>query len=232
MLIASERQCHRQQFSAFGRIAAHRHLTSYATLVLAGSYQEAGESGRWRIQPGMLVVHAAGEAHADWFGGHATELISFELGAPLAAGAYWCADPDGLARQLLHRREEPFLSNSWLVPVAGEDDWPDQLAERLRHDPATSIGHWAVRNGLRPESVSRGFSRAYGVTPAGYRLGVRIKGAVNSLASGDQSLAEIALEHGFADQSHMTRALRAEIGCTPGQLRKVKSVQEGSVRLA
>ena len=232
MLTASEHRCHRQQFSAFGRIAAHRHLTSYATLVLAGSYHEAGESGRWKIQPGMLVVHAAGEAHADWFGGHSTELISFELGAPLAAGAYWCADPDALARRLLAGAEEPLLPESSLKPVAGEHDWPDQLAETLRRDPATSIGDWAAHQGLRPESVSRGFARAYGVTPAAYRSGVRIMGAVNSLADREQSLAQIALEHGFADQSHMTRALRAEIGFTPGQLRKVKSVQEGSFRVA
>jgi AraC-like DNA-binding protein len=228
VLIATERQCHRQRFSAFGRIAAHRHLTSYATLVLAGTYKEAGESGRWQIQPGMLVVHAAGEAHADWFGGHATELISFEFREPVAAGAYWCEDPDSLVRRLLANERGSVLADSSLEPVAGEDDWPDQLAYTLRRDSSIAIASWAREQGLRPESVSRGFSRAYGVTPAAYRLGIRVKGAVHGLANGSQSLAEVALEHGFADQSHMTRALRAQIGCTPGELRKVKSVQEES----
>lgn len=228
MLTATERPRHRQSFSASGRIPAHRHLTPYATLVLAGSYLEAGESGRWRIQPGMLVVHAAGEAHADWFGGSATELISFELERPLAAGAYWCADADAIARTLLADHQPPDCCLSSLTPVAGETDWPDLLAAALRDDSALAIGDWAAVHGLRPESVSRGFARAYGVTPAAYRLGVRVKGAVNSLSEGSLPLAEIAFAHGFADQPHMTRALRAEIGCTPGQLRKVKSVQEAT----
>lgn len=231
MLTASEGQRHRQRFSAFGRIAAHRHLNSYATLVLAGTYQEAGESGRWQIRPGMLVVHDAGEAHADWFGGHTTELISFELHQPLAAGAYRCADPDALAKRLLAGAGAT-LSEASLEPVVGEDDWPDQLAATLRSDPGVAIAGWAAACGLRPESVSRGFSRAYGVTPAAYRIGVRVKGALKSLTAGNRPLAEVALEHGFADQSHMTRALRAEVGCTPGQLRRVKSVQEGRLGLA
>lgn len=231
MLTATEGQCHRQRFSAFGRIAAHRHLNSYATLVLAGTYWEAGDSGRWQIRPGMLVVHDAGESHADWFGGHTTELISFELRQPLSAGAYWCADPDGLATRLL-AGAGPLMLHSSLEPVTGEQDWPDRLAMTLRRNPGVAIASWAAAQGLRPESVSRGFSRAYGVTPAAYRLGVRVKGALNSLTAGNRPLAEVALEHGFADQSHMTRALRAQIGCTPGQLRSVKSIQEGRFDLA
>lgn len=172
-------------------------------------------------------MHAAGEAHADWFGGSATELISFELERSLRAGAYWCSDADAIARALL-AGEPPDCCLSSLTPVAGEADWPDLLAAALRDDSALAIGDWAAAHGLRPESVSRGFARAYGVTPAAYRLGVRVKGAVNSLGDGSLSLAEIAFANGFADQPHMTRALRSEIGCTPGQLRKVKSVQEGT----
>lgn len=228
MLIATEQHCHRQHFSGSGRIAAHRHLTPYATLVLSGSYHEAGESGRWHIQPGMLVVHAAGEAHADWFGGSATELISFELRQPIAAGAYWCADPDEVARKLLDG-QRPDCPASSLTPVRGENDWPDRLAAALREDSGLAIGDWAWMQGIRPETVSRGFARAYGVTPAAYRLGVRVKAAVHSLTAGSSPLAQVALEHGFADQSHMTRAFRAGVGCTPGQLRSVKSVQEESV---
>lgn len=226
MLIATERPARRQHFSAFGRIAPHRHLTPYATLVLRGSYHEAGESGRWRIEPGMLVVHAAGEAHADWFGGHPAELISFELHGRVAAGAYWVRDPDEISNSLLREDRAPAWPLSSLRPVVGENDWPDLLAAELRRNSALPIGEWAAANGLRRETVSRGFARAYGVTPAAYRLGVRLKGAVDALNGGSQSLADVALQHGFADQSHMTRAFRAQIGCTPGQLR-VKSVQEG-----
>jgi transcriptional regulator GlxA family with amidase domain len=79
---------------------------------------------------------------------------------------------------------------------------------------------------LQAETVSRKFGQAYGVTPARYRLGVRIKGAVASLTAGEAGLAEVAAENGFADQSHMTRVLKAATGATPAQLRNVKSVQD------
>ena len=112
-----------------------------------------------------------------------------------------------------------------LRPVRGEADWPDLLAADIRTDARLSLGDWAEQHGVRRETVSRGFLRAYGVTPAAYRLGVRVKAVVGALNEGG-SLADLAAEHGFSDQPHMNRAVRAATGRTPMQLRQVKSVQD------
>ena len=218
----------RQHHPAFARIESHRHLEAYATLVLAGGYCEAGESGRWRVEPGMVVVHAAGEAHADWFGLGSTELIDFDVDGTFSAGVYRCADADVLARSLIAGEWADIGGLGDLEPVTGEGDWPDLLAAELRIDPALAIGAWAREHGLRSETVSRGFRQAYGVSPARYRSGVRVKSAVQSLAWGKAPLAEVAFRHGFADQPHMTRALKAALGSTPAELRRVKSIQDGA----
>jgi AraC-like DNA-binding protein len=226
----SERAAVRQKHHAFSRIESHRHLAGYGTLVLAGGYREAGESGRWLVEPGMVVVHAAGEAHADWFGGRLTDLIDFEVASGVAAGVYECEDADALAKALLsHHTGWP---ESALAPLPGLADWPDMLAADLRRNPGLCLGDWADAHGLRAETVSRGFSQAYGVSPKRFRLGLRISGAFRSLSSGDHALADVAYANGFADQPHMTRALKAATGSTPAQLRRVKSVQEESVRFA
>jgi AraC-like DNA-binding protein len=216
---------HRRRHAPLGRIPSHRHLSPYATLVLGGGYVEAGESGRWRIEHGTVVVHAAGEAHADWFGDRTTELIDFDVPEGIAAGAYRCDDADALAKAVLEGDTSAILPAA-LVRVPGEADWPDLLAAALRGNPALAIGDWAAEHGLRRETVSRGFAQAYGVTAARYRLGVRISSAVKSLTGGDAPLAEVAFANGFADQPHMTRALRSALGRTPAELRSVKSVQE------
>ena len=219
----------RQSHAAFTRIGSHRHSAPYATLILAGGYQEAGESGRWHVEPGMVVVHGSGEAHADWFGDRVTELIDFDVPHDLVAGVYRCSDADAVAKSVL--RGEEWTESTTLAAAPGETDWPDLLAAALRGQPALAIGGWAREHALRPETVSRGFARAYGVTPAHYRLGIRIKSAVNSLATGNGSLADVAFDHGFADQAHMTRAIKAAVGSTPGKIRRVKSVQESGPEL-
>lgn len=209
----------RQRHPPSQHIPAHRHLASYATFLLEGGYCEAGESGRWRVQPGMLVVHAPGESHADWFGGRPTQLIDLRILEGVPAGVYWPRDVDELIGKGWHSFEG-------FEPVRPESDWPDLLAADIRSDSRLSLGDWAEEYGVRRETVSRGFLRAYGVSPAAYRLGVKIKSVVGALQDRDENLADLAAEHGFSDQSHMTRAIRAATGWTPAQIRDVKSVQD------
>ena len=49
---------------------------------------------------------------------------------------------------------------------------------------------------------------------------LRTREALERLAAGDDHLARLALDLGFADQPHMTRVLRAETGATPAALRR------------
>jgi len=59
-----------------------------------------------------------------------------------------------------------------------------------------------------------------GITPVQYVLAQRIERAKGLLAHSDTSLAHIALQRGFADQSCFTNRFRSLIGATPGQIRK------------
>jgi AraC family transcriptional regulator len=57
------------------------------------------------------------------------------------------------------------------------------------------------------------------VTVARYARGLRLDWAAQRLVEGDCTLAEVAAQAGFADQSHFTRAFREYAGVTPGRYR-------------
>jgi len=53
-------------------------------------------------------------------------------------------------------------------------------------------------------------------SPAAFRAEARVHRALALMAAGGASLAGIAAGTGFADQAHMTRAIRALTGRPPG----------------
>jgi AraC-like DNA-binding protein len=66
--------------------------------------------------------------------------------------------------------------------------------------------------------VSRGFASAYGVSPKRYRAERRASRAAQAIAAGEGSFVMLALDLGFADQSHMSRAVARLTGLAPRRL--------------
>lgn len=221
-----------QTLTAGGRIARHRHATGYAALVLSGGYVEAGDRGRFHASPGQVLIHGAWESHMDAVSVAGATVLNLPFAGEVAFGTGEVADPDVLARIAERDVAEAagLLGESLRAAGAAADDWPDRLAARLRTDPATVLEMWAEAEGLAPETVSRGFRQAFGTTPKRYRAEQRALAAARALARRADPPAGLAAELGFADQAHMSRAVSALTGLSPGRLR-VKSVQSGAHRL-
>lgn len=91
----------------------------------------------------------------------------------------------------------------------------DRFLEKLRvSDVASEVG-------VHPVHLSRIFRRHYGSPIGSYLRALRLDWAAERLL-GDESLATIALEAGFADQSHFTNTFRRHMGVTPGQYRDAR----------
>jgi AraC-like DNA-binding protein len=219
--------------SAFDRMPRHRHGEAYVALVLAGGYVEAGDRGRLRLQAGQAVFHDRHESHCNEFFGRGAQVLNL----PVPAGGFGhvqgqVADADAIARLAEHDLAEAaeLLRATFCPCTARLDDWPDALASALADDPALKIAAWADSQGIAPQSISRGFRRAYGTTPKRYRLELRAVQALRRLPGWRGSMAMLAAETGFADQAHMTRAIVAMSGVAPThlvrQVRWVKSVQD------
>ena len=65
--------------------------------------------------------------------------------------------------------------------------------------------------GLSPYRLSRAFTREMGVSLTHYRNRVRLGAAMDRIEQGEESLAVLAADLGFADQAHLCRTARAHL---------------------
>jgi AraC-like DNA-binding protein len=73
--------------------------------------------------------------------------------------------------------------------------------------------------GLSVRAFERQFRTAYESSPHDYIRQLRVRMSCSALVFSQKSLAEIASEFGFADQSHFTKEFRRVIGGTPRDYR-------------
>ena len=73
---------------------------------------------------------------------------------------------------------------------------------------------------LNPYHFARQFKAATGLPPHQHVIMRRVERAKGFLqGGGDLSLAEVALDSGFSDQSQFSRHFKRLVGVTPGQFR-------------
>jgi AraC family transcriptional regulator len=139
----------------------------------------------------------------------AGELRATDTAAPLAA--------EGIALELLaavSRERDPRRIDrapAWLRTA-------EELL-RARIGDCVRLGELAAELEVPPVQVARAFRARHGVSVGEYGRRLRVEWAAAEIARGDRSLAEIAAEAGFADQSHFTRLFRRYLGTTPGRFR-------------
>jgi AraC-like DNA-binding protein len=199
-------------------LARHRHRAGYATVVLAGSFVEASFAGRFIATPGDVLLHGAFDCHANrGISRGALQIVRLPWHENLVEGRFRVHDPDALAR--LSERD-PLEGNKQLrldliQPPRATLHWTDRLAHTLRSEGRVCLETWAETENLAPETVSRGFRRAYGVAPKVFRMESRARRAWNLIALKPTPFTTIAYDTGFADAAHLTRAIVALTGSPP-----------------
>lgn len=86
---------------------------------------------------------------------------------------------------------------------------------------STTVADLAAVARLSVSHFSRAFRRSFGATPHSVVARHRVERAKALLASTNQPIAAIALDCGFADQSHLTRLFRRQVDLAPGQWREL-----------
>jgi AraC family transcriptional regulator len=215
----------------------------YLVVVLDGELTKTFRNASWSLGANSFATLPAGATHGSAFGPSPVRVVAVRprsngepsamrlrhgqaaaatlLGRGLAAelraqDSSWGLAAEGLALQLLALAGRAWpgtrpVCASWLRDVR------DILDERVPEQP--TLTELAEVVGVHPVHLARSFRREYGVTVARYARTLRLDWAAQRLIEGGSSLAEIAADAGFADQSHFTRAFRDYRGVTPGRYR-------------
>lgn len=98
------------------------------------------------------------------------------------------------------------------------------LASHLSLDDIATAGRMSVYH------FSRTFRRATGTGPHRYLVQLRVERVKALLRNGDRSLAQIAGEAGFSDQSHMSKVFRRFTGQSPKAYRSAQRIPRCPLR--
>jgi AraC-like DNA-binding protein len=201
----------------------HRHLEGYANVVLAGSFIEASFAGVMEARPGDVLLHGWFDCHADVQTSRTPiQILRLPWDEDSIEGHFRIRDPDALARLAEEDPAEAVrqLRREAVAADAAPIDWTHELARELAGERTQPLADWAEERGWRPEALSRGFGRRFGVAPKVYRLELRARRAWFEVMRGRASLTRIAADHGFADLPHMSRNIHALTGHWPSQWRQ------------
>lgn len=107
------------------------------------------------------------------------------------------------------------------MPASAKSDGLAEAAERaqgeLRTQMATrpSLDELATEQGVSKFQLLRAYKKRYAITPLAHLSSFKVERACELLARG-VAPGEVAMELGFADQAHLTRVFKQQIGMTPG----------------
>ncbi len=146
------------------------------------------------------------------------ELTTGGAGGPLAAESLANVLVVHLLRHVLAPRQ-PERERDGALPRGRLRAVVEYIEEHL--DAGPTLEQLAAVARLSPYHFARQFKAATGLPPHQYIIARRVERAKQFLqGGGDVSLAEVAAQAGFSDQSQFSHHFKRLVGVTPGQFRK------------
>jgi AraC family transcriptional regulator len=229
-------------------VPRHQHELAYVTVMLHGDYLEGDRGKLEELRPFTAVFNPSGVEHATLIGPAGASFFTIELrdehlrqlgvrlprqtGFDRGAGEMlW----PGLRLYSVFKNQtaDVLLIDSYVLEllgaiagtVSGEKSapaWLRRVKERLHEEFRDNLrmSDLASEAGVHPVHLARVFRAYERRTPGDYLQQLRVRSACSLLHDRDYPLALIAVDCGFADQSHFTRVFRKFTATTPAQFRR------------
>jgi AraC family transcriptional regulator len=229
-------------------VPVHAHAHAFFSMLITGRYRESFGGSEWDARPLAMVLRPAQAEHRDEIGPDGALFLCVDIAPsywdalarsdvrlqrrafedrPMSCVALrllkeLCERRDGwrgVAESLVNELVEEHVATSPRVSRR-EPRWLRRALERLHVDPANaSLNAVAADLDLHPVHLSRMFKRHIGITVSQYLRELRVQRAARAVLESREPLASLADDHGFSDQSHMTREFARVTHWSPAKLR-------------
>jgi AraC-like DNA-binding protein len=219
------------------RLPRHDHERPSLQIALAGVCRERVGCRDIELRPATAYYRPADAAHANEIG--ANPFHSLLIGLPIAAlhvpecvttesSSSFVFDAREIVRELSAQMPgwHPMVESA-VLGVLGRlqrrstrldgGPWVERAAELAAE--GASIDEIARQVERGPSMVAKAFKHRFGISVGAFCRRERLRRAARDLRGG-KAISDVALESGFFDQSHFTRAFRVEFGVTPARYRR------------
>jgi AraC family transcriptional regulator len=221
-------------FAPNRRLPRHSHPQGCIAVVLEGAVDKTFARTSGTATRGTVITMPPVEPHADAFGRSGARLVVAESPGDeqVALGRDWSAlvIAAKIARELESPDEFTALAVEGLalelaaaarrLRPNGAPPWLRTAREVALERAPVTVAEIAAELEVDPRLLARGFHEHYGSSIGEYVRNVRLDWAAAKLVQTEAPLAALALEAGFADQSHFTRSFKRRTGLPPGKFRR------------
>jgi AraC family transcriptional regulator len=196
-------------------LPSHSHGSDHLAILLEGSYLEQSSQGVYLCLPGDAVHYGTDIHHSNLFGNRVGRCLNFEFqpGEAPSTCQVNCSYVPTEIRSL--------LASAGRDVKPGISGWLETARRKIDHFPSFTMSTLAQEVGVHPSYLAKSFRRAFGLSVGQYATLARVRYGARNLIETDTSIAEIAFDAGFFDQSHFSNTFQRITGFTPAHLRRV-----------
>lgn len=220
----------------------HTHEFSAISLILKGGFQEQIDGDSREVCRAKTLIKPAHVLHSDHYDDDCSILCIYLKDESIIEakskdvlkewtgmyGINWNSfQPYFDAEDLTKRKQiiNCFLEHLGRSKEVSNDipDWIYSIKSYLDRSFTQNIqtSELADMYEIHPVYLARVFRKYYGLSIQDYIKSLRIRNSIASIFENQQSLSQIAVGNGFADQSHFIRNFKKEVGTTPKGFRKI-----------
>lgn len=231
--------------SSSSRSENHHHQNAHLSLVLTGQHLEKREKSEYERKPGDVLFCRAGESH-HFLTGKESSNINIELDTGFLKENFidGKAIEDSLGEidaklkilKIFHElfEQDGEQETSIKMLLLGlfhnynggsrfKPKWIESLDYMLKDNwnETLTLKNLSDVLGVHPVTISKYFSKYFNCSFGEYRRKIKISKSLEMIKNSSMSLAEIAYQSGFSDQSHYIRSFKSYTGFTPKAFKNI-----------